>query len=112
MGFTGFCRQHFGYGRGAWQFHHARAARGTGRLEVEGGFYLKCFREPFRTRPPRRAVALVTLLGVWQLANTAGFFYEAMRQRAHSVTPERLAARAPSSAAALRPLATEEAGAG
>ncbi len=80
MGLPGFWRQHFSYGRGAWRFHRARARRGTGQLEVEGSFYLKCFRQALRTQPPRRAISLAALLGVWQLANTAGFFCEALRR--------------------------------
>ena len=81
MGMVGFVKQHFGYGRGAWRFHRARARRGTGHLEVEGGFYLKCFREPFRTHALRRAIPLATLMGVWQVANTAGFVYESITSR-------------------------------
>lgn len=80
MGLAGFFSQHFGYGRGAWRFHQTRARRGARRLEVEGSFYLKCFREPFRTHPRRRAIPLAVLLGIWQLANAAGFFYEALLQ--------------------------------
>jgi hypothetical protein len=78
MGFWGFVGQHFGYGRGAYRFHRTRARRGTGRLKVEGSFYGECFREPFRLLPPRQAIQMTALLGIWQLANTAGFFYEAL----------------------------------
>lgn len=79
MGLGGFWRQHIGYGRGAWRFHQTRAQRGTGRLEVDGNFYFECFAEPFRTHPPRKAIPLAAMLTIWQLANTAGFFYEAGR---------------------------------
>lgn len=80
MGMVGFCRQHFGYGRGAWRFHRSRERRGTGRLEVAGNFYVKCFAEPFRTQPPHRAIPVAVLLGVWQVANLAGFAFEAARE--------------------------------
>ncbi len=78
MGLGGFVGQHFGYGRGAWRFHQTRARRGRGQFEVEGSFYLECFREPFRVYPKHRAIPLAVLLGIWQLANAAGFLYEAI----------------------------------
>lgn len=79
MGLGGFVRQHFGYGRGAWRFHRARARRRSGRLEVAGGFYAKCFAAPWSQPRWHRAAALTMLMGVWQLANTAGFAFEALR---------------------------------
>lgn len=79
MGLRGFVKQHFGYGKGAWRFHRARKARQTGRLEVEGNFYLKCFVQPLKTHSIVKAIPIVALLGVWQVANTCGFFYEAIR---------------------------------
>ena len=94
MGLAGFVRQHFGYGRGAWRFHRARAERGSGRLKVEGGFYLRCFRQAFRDHPVHRAMLLATLLVLWQIANTAGFSYEAALSRLRGRTEE----PAPSSA--------------
>jgi GT2 family glycosyltransferase len=101
MGLKGFCKQHFGYGRGAWRFHQARRQRRGARLEVEGSFYLKCFREPFLSEPLHRAMPLAALMGVWQLANTAGFAYEAImssrdrrrRGEAASKTPPTSSAR-------------------
>ncbi len=82
MNLAGFFRQHFGYGRGAWNFHQIRARRGSGQLEVAGNFYLRCFREPFRRHPLRRALPLAGLMLIWQLANTAGFVSEALHQAA------------------------------
>jgi GT2 family glycosyltransferase len=81
MGLGGFLGQHFGYGRGAWRFHRTRAARRGGRVDVEGRFYLECFREPFRVHSLRRAIPLAVLLGAWQLSNAAGFFFEALRSQ-------------------------------
>lgn len=78
MGLAGFIQQHFGYGRGAWRFHRARADRGTGQLKPEGSFYFKCFRAPFDAQPAHRAIALAMLMGVWQIANTSGFIFEAL----------------------------------
>lgn len=76
MNFIGFCRQHFWYGRGAWLFHHARSVRKTGTFEVDGNFYFKCFRQPWRTEPVWRAIPLTALMCIWQVTNTAGFIYE------------------------------------
>jgi hypothetical protein len=107
MGFAGYVRQHFGYGRGAWRFHRARSRRGTGKLEVEGSFYLACLRAPFRARSLREALSLAVLLGVWQGANTAGFFFEALRQRLAQRGAAEVKRRA-----GPQPFTTEEAGAG
>ncbi|HMB94663.1 MAG TPA: glycosyltransferase, partial [Tepidisphaeraceae bacterium] len=88
MGLWGFCKQHFGYGRGAWRFHKTRKMRGRGNVQVEGSFYLKCFREPFRTEPLRRAILLAMLLVIWQLVNTAGFFFEAFKSPGSAQTSD------------------------
>jgi GT2 family glycosyltransferase len=79
MTLGGFCAQHFGYGQGAWRFHQARKRRGHGGVPAEGRFYVRCFGQPFGTLPPGRAVAMGGALLAWQLANTAGFAYEAVR---------------------------------
>jgi GT2 family glycosyltransferase len=81
MSLWGFCEQHFSYGRGAWLFHRARKARQSGDFEVEGSFYMKCFRRPFESRRKSQAVPAAVLMGIWQLANAAGFAYEAVRSR-------------------------------
>ncbi len=70
-------RQHFGYGRGAWNFHRGRVLRGAaGQFRPDLVFYRKLLLAPARERPPWRAAALAALV-VWsQAANTAGFLYE------------------------------------
>jgi len=79
MGLWGFCRQHFGYGQGAWRFHRARKIRRTGAFTVDGRFYLRCFNRPWTTEPVGRALRLTGLLGIWQAANAAGYLYEKVR---------------------------------
>jgi glycosyltransferase involved in cell wall biosynthesis len=69
--------QHFGYGRGAWRFQRARASRGRGRFKPDMDFYLKLFRAPASQPRKTRAAQLAALLLWTQLANTAGFLYEA-----------------------------------
>jgi GT2 family glycosyltransferase len=77
--FGGFLRQHFAYGRGASRFHKAQVRRGSGRSFDKFRFY---FHLPFlllQRFPPVsrcRAVQLLMLLAVWQVANAMGFFRE------------------------------------
>ncbi|MBA3243333.1 MAG: glycosyltransferase [Acidobacteria bacterium] len=71
--------QHFGYGRGARRFHHARATRGEGRFKPDMDFYLKLLRASSSQTRKTRAAQLTALLLWSQLANTAGFFYERLR---------------------------------
>lgn len=83
MTFRGFVRQHFAYGRGAYSYQHERARRGSGGLRSDVSFHRELPRRMRRALPGtgRRAPALTGLLGVWQAANTAGYLYEAARDR-------------------------------
>jgi glycosyltransferase involved in cell wall biosynthesis len=76
--FRTFWRQHFNYGRGAFRFHQARGRRGSGPFRPELGFYLNLLRHPLRQGGGRRCLLLAAMLLVWQMANTAGFVWEAM----------------------------------
>lgn len=76
---NGFVRQHFAYGRGAFRFHKAHARRWRRRVTIEPSFYMRLFVYPFRNEPRRRAWQIAALLQLWNLANTAGFFWEASR---------------------------------
>jgi GT2 family glycosyltransferase len=73
-------RQHFGYGRGAWNFHRGRSLSGAaGRFRPDLTFYRKLLTAPLGARPAGRGAALAALV-VWsQAANTAGFLYERSR---------------------------------
>ena len=80
--FAAFCRQHFSYGRGAWNYHFVRARRGSGRLRDDlklHARFLDLLREPLAKLPHARRWSLVPLLLFWQAANAAGFCYEALR---------------------------------
>jgi GT2 family glycosyltransferase len=80
-----FWRQHFSYGQGAWRYHTARAAFVT-RSERNGplglnfrpdlSFYTRCLHAALSHPSPRGALSQALLIGVWQLANTSGFFWE------------------------------------
>jgi GT2 family glycosyltransferase len=75
--FRPFWRQHFNYGRGAHQFHRARALRHRGRIEIEPpSFYTNLARCPWRDSQTHSPVLLACLLILSQGANAAGFFWE------------------------------------
>lgn len=77
----GFIRQHFDYGRGAWNYRSARAARRMARVRVEPwAFYRDLLAYPVRTRG-WRSVHLSGLVVVAQAANAAGFLAAALRAR-------------------------------
>jgi glycosyltransferase involved in cell wall biosynthesis len=83
--FAAFCRQHFGYGRGAWNYHFVRARRGSGRLREDlrlHARFLHLLRGPLLKLPQARRWRIVPLLACWQAANAAGFCYEACRSLA------------------------------
>jgi GT2 family glycosyltransferase len=77
-----FWRQHFNYGRGAYFFRQLHA-RDTGAQNVELeplSFYTDLVFHPVSNRE-RRALRLVLLMFVTQLANSSGFFVERARRR-------------------------------
>jgi cellulose synthase/poly-beta-1,6-N-acetylglucosamine synthase-like glycosyltransferase len=74
-----FWRQHFNYGRGAFQFHQVRTQRGSGPFRPELRFYLHCLRVPFLKQ--HRFRAILPIFFVWQLANAAGFVFQLMKSR-------------------------------
>lgn len=79
-----FAAQHFGYGRGAYRYHQARARRGSGRLRDHVGFHAdlpRLLRQELSHLPRRRLPAVAGLLVLWQAANLAGFAWEATAER-------------------------------
>jgi glycosyltransferase involved in cell wall biosynthesis len=74
---SGFWRQHFNYGRGAYRFHQVRAQRGQGPFKPEVRFYMGLLHYSFLQKYTR----LLPILAMWQLANTAGFLCEMIRSR-------------------------------
>jgi len=73
----GFWRQHFRYGRGAFQFHSQLASRSGRRIRIEGpAFYLGIAAYPFRQAEIRRPLAVAGLQIFSQIANALGFFCE------------------------------------
>ena len=82
--FASFAHQHFRYGRGAARYHRVRAERGGGNLIAEArnhGRHLKRFVEPLRELSVLSRAQMLGALMSWQIANAAGFAYEALRYR-------------------------------
>ena len=87
MNGAAFCRQHFQYGRGAELFSLRRASRGSGTFAVETRFHLDVRNwlwYPITRVPPARMPQVAALLGIWQLANLAGFVWAALQRRMRS----------------------------
>lgn len=79
MGLGAFWRQHFAYGRGAERFSRSRAERGSGSRLAESRFHLDVRNwlwYPLTRVSRRHVVPMAALLGVWQVANLAGFVWE------------------------------------
>jgi hypothetical protein len=76
-----FNRQHFNYGRGAFDLHCSRAQRGQGAVKIEPvRFYAGLIAYPLRESRSWRAACL-TLLHLWsQVAYLSGYFFERVRQ--------------------------------
>jgi glycosyltransferase involved in cell wall biosynthesis len=81
IGFLRFNRQHFHYGRGAFDLHRSRAGRGHSALRLEPvRFYFGLVAYPLRRRRGWRGVVL-SLLHFWsQVAYAAGYFSERIRR--------------------------------
>ncbi len=72
-------RQHFHYGRGARHFHVVRAERGWGNLRPEAGFYRTVFHYPLARVGGTRGLRMEALMLWIQMANAAGFFFQALK---------------------------------
>lgn len=74
---SGFLRQHFGYGRGAYRFHALRRSRGLSAPRLEPPrFYASLLRYPSRRQRGMELAKTVTLLGLSQVSNACGFVWE------------------------------------
>lgn len=81
LGFVRFNRQHFNYGRGAFDLHRSRARRGHASLRLEPvPFYYGLVTYPLRRAWSWRA-ALLALLHLWsQVVYAAGYIFERVRR--------------------------------
>lgn len=67
-------KQHFHYGKGAFQYHAGRKKLGLQGLQIESGFYKRLFLAPFRKEGAHSRAKLLALLFVSQMANAFGYF--------------------------------------
>ena len=71
-----YWRQHFSYGKGAFQFHQIRAERKQAPVKVEpASFYIKLMSYPFSRQKSWLSFLYAKLFGVAQFANALGFFW-------------------------------------
>lgn len=87
---NGFVSQFFAYGRGAARFHSSR----DGSLGESAAFHLRlpAALAPAATRRGlSRGACLVGLLGLWEIANLAGFVAESMARPAGRPAAARVA---------------------
>ncbi len=83
--FRTFWRQHFNYGCGSLRYRLTRAQRDSGRIKLEPfWFYVNLLRYPLSGVREKKRLRLVVLLGVSQVANAAGFFWESRRKLEHA----------------------------
>jgi GT2 family glycosyltransferase len=83
-----FWLQHFRYGRGAWRYHESLRKRGRGRFARDLGFHGRFLRRAGSPLAQRgNTLAIGALLIVWQVANLAGFVFEAIASRLPSAGP-------------------------
>lgn len=78
MNFWSFCRQHWAYGQGAFQYLERRTRADAKGLRLESlSFYAQMLGFPFKHRSPR-AVLVAVLVVVSQIANGLGFLQAAI----------------------------------
>jgi glycosyltransferase involved in cell wall biosynthesis len=80
LNFVTFWHQHFNYGRGAYQYHHVRAQRGTSRFKPDFKFYRGLFFNPLIQERGREGLWVKLLLFVSQIANIIGFSWEGLQR--------------------------------
>ena len=79
---TGFCRQHFQYGRAAVRYRQMRAGRRGEPVRLEPlAFYHGLLRFPLRDERSWHACGRAALVGLSQAANAAGYVWQRLRAR-------------------------------
>ncbi|MEP6976864.1 MAG: glycosyltransferase [Thermoleophilia bacterium] len=79
-----YVRQQFSYGRGAFHFHRTAAREGDSQADRARGFYSDAARRLVRKEgfgEGKQIAHAAVEIGGWQLANAAGFAWEAVRAR-------------------------------
>lgn len=76
----GFVRQYFNYGRGAWRYHRLRRQRRHGKMRDDVRLHVELpsrLAAPMSRVPAGWRLQVLMLMGVWQVANLAGFLFQA-----------------------------------
>lgn len=81
LSLASYVRQHFNYGRGAYEVQRLRRLRGIASRLEPLRFYVDLVRFPFGRQPFHRAVVVTALLGVAQVANAMGYFWQRRESR-------------------------------
>ena len=76
LSLASYVRQHFNYGRGAYRVQCLRRTRGIASRLEPLRFYVDLVRSPFGQQRIHRAALATILLGVAQIANAAGYFWQ------------------------------------
>lgn len=76
-----FWRQHFNYGRGAFLLQQVRTRHGWDHFKHDPRYYLYLLRSPLSKAREKKKLRLVVALGITQVANAAGFFWESRRKK-------------------------------
>jgi GT2 family glycosyltransferase len=80
--FLQFVGLHFRYGQGAYVYQAKRRVRKSGTMREDFGFHrslVAAIRGKLSGHQPGYQIGIAIRLAAWQVANTAGFFYEAIR---------------------------------
>jgi glycosyltransferase involved in cell wall biosynthesis len=81
LGLAKFNRQHFNYGRGAFDLQRSRAQRGERSLRIEPfRFYARLIAYPLKRSRSWRSVVLALLHAWSQVAYVAGYVFERVRR--------------------------------
>ena len=78
---AGFWRQHFNYGRGAFHYHRTRYRRAASHPAEDLSFYRELpslARGVLKGLPGTRALGVLGMMAIWQVANASGFAWEAL----------------------------------
>jgi GT2 family glycosyltransferase len=79
----GFLKQYFNYGRGAWRYHRLRTRRRSGEMSEDTKLHLQLrhhVQAHLQPLPLWMRVKVILLLCAWQVANAAGFCWQAVAE--------------------------------
>ena len=81
--FTGFVKQYFNYGKGAWRYQKGRRERGEKVVEPTADLHVRLrqhIRESMGELSTAMRIKVWFYLLVWEVTNAAGFFWQALKE--------------------------------